>query len=272
MLLFGITICFLFLFHFCISEKLILDVSDRNVLNEAEYAISELSRLSDSGIYESLKLSKLISAEEEEGIFHRNVILQMELSSPYFKRKNPTERFEIVVMHHKEDDVISIGIDEFPLMDEDAIEKFWILKVEEKRKKREEAIRQIELQSIFSENHEEEEFFSEEQEHQVVMNVSEQFRHLDNQFLRDLRLDSSALIQARLPPQQLLEEVQIAKKSLEELYLITIGGLAAGLMATDYAKYRAQQLIDLSVNRLQMDKTKNNTKKSSSSSSLHEDL
>jgi hypothetical protein len=66
---------------------------------------------------------------QQEGIFHHNVVMDLELASPYFKSGKEVERFQMIVMTHKEDGVRSLAIDEFPLMSEAAIERFWIEKV-----------------------------------------------------------------------------------------------------------------------------------------------
>jgi hypothetical protein len=87
------------------------------------YAVNELKKLSDSGIYQSLKLEKVISAQTVEGLFHHNAVLKVDLSSPFFESKRLVEQFEVVVMRHKEDGVVSLGIDEFPKMNEKDIEK-----------------------------------------------------------------------------------------------------------------------------------------------------
>lgn len=63
--------------------------------------MEELKKISDSGVYETLTLSRVISGEEEDGIFHDNTILTVELASPYFRSQLPVERFEIYVMKHK---------------------------------------------------------------------------------------------------------------------------------------------------------------------------
>lgn len=34
-------------------------------------------------------------------MFHDNIILQLEIASPYFKSKKPSEVYEVFVMRHK---------------------------------------------------------------------------------------------------------------------------------------------------------------------------
>lgn len=39
----------------------------------------------------------------QDGVFHLNTILTLELSSPYFASGQKEENFEVVVLEHKED-------------------------------------------------------------------------------------------------------------------------------------------------------------------------
>lgn len=106
--------------------------------------MAELRRLSDSGVYRTISLSKIEAASTQEGVFHYNVFLKLELSSPHLKSGEPTAVFDVLVMRHLEDGTFSFAIDEFPEMNEDAIEMFWIEKVERHREMRDEAFKQIE--------------------------------------------------------------------------------------------------------------------------------
>ncbi|RYY82280.1 hypothetical protein EON63_13675, partial [archaeon] len=98
-----------------------------------------MKRLSDSGIYTTLSLANILDYEEIDGIYHNNVALELELRSQHFKSKLDTEVFNMVVMKHKKEDITTLAIDEFPVMDDDAIEDFYIQKVEEHRENREKA-------------------------------------------------------------------------------------------------------------------------------------
>mmetsp|Transcript_31924 Transcript_31924/g.32544 ORF Transcript_31924/g.32544 Transcript_31924/m.32544 type:complete len:283 (+) Transcript_31924:205-1053(+) len=131
-----------------LAEKVKLTVSDGKVVKEAEFALRELQKLSDSEVYESLSISKIVNAESEIGIFHFNMMLTIELTSPYFASGQLTESYKIIIMTHKEDGVKSFAINEFPVMNEDAIETYWIRKVERKRREREESFRRMEIESI----------------------------------------------------------------------------------------------------------------------------
>lgn len=127
-----------------------LNVNSDEAKLAAEFAVRELSKLSDSGVYTTINLRRVVSAEYQKGVYHENTILNLELSSPFFKSGKPVEIFEIVVMKHFEDGVRSFAINEFPEMNEDAIEEFYIRKVEARRRKREESFRKLELAAFKS--------------------------------------------------------------------------------------------------------------------------
>ena len=127
-----------------------LDINSDEAKFAAEFAVRELSKLSDSGVYTTIELSRIVTAEFQNGVYHENTILNLELSSPCFKSGKPVESFEIVVMKHFEDGVRSFAINQFPEMNEDAIEEFYIRKVEARRRKREESFRRLELAAFKS--------------------------------------------------------------------------------------------------------------------------
>lgn len=136
-----------FFLYSCYGFGMLLP-NDPKAVRDAEFALTELKKLSDSRIYNTLSISKIVSAEEEDGIYHLNTILKLELASVYFKSYSPVEAFTVIVMRNKIDDSMSFAIDEFPAMDESAIEKFWIQKVKEKRSQKEEMFRKIEIESL----------------------------------------------------------------------------------------------------------------------------
>lgn len=125
-----------------------LSTASAKAVKDAEYAVKELKKLSDSRIYETLSLSKILTAEEEDGIYHVNTLLTLELASGHFRSGMPIETFNMVVMRNKIDNSMSFAIDEFPEMDERSIEKFWIQKVKERRGQREEMFKKIEQSSV----------------------------------------------------------------------------------------------------------------------------
>lgn len=103
----------------------------------ARFAITELRKLSDSGVYESIELARVASAEAKVGVYHTNWFLRCVLASEHFKGGAPTIERDVIVMEDLEDGGLSFAIDEFPEMDDDAVEAFWIQKVERERAERE---------------------------------------------------------------------------------------------------------------------------------------
>lgn len=129
----------IFIILFCIKSinSEILDVSTPIVLEKAQFAIQEISKLSDSGIYNTLKLESIKNAEKFDGSYFIHFVLNLELSSPYFKSRLSSEIFQIVVMEHKLDNYLTLAIERFPIMLDNAIEEFYIERVKERRFARE---------------------------------------------------------------------------------------------------------------------------------------
>ena len=121
-------------------------VHEPQVVEAAEWALDQLRELSDSGVYRSLSLARIARAATQRGVFHDNTFLELELASPHLLSGADSEPFDIVVMKALDDGVRSLAIDEFPEMTEDAIEQFWIEKVERHRSAREEAFAKLELE------------------------------------------------------------------------------------------------------------------------------
>eukprot|EP01041_Mallomonas_annulata_P007215 gene7215-14712_t len=263
--------CFLSMLIVLTGEKIPLMITDNKVLKEAEFALVELQKLSDSGVYQSLSISRIISAQEE---------------SSYYKSGKAVEVFQIVVMNHKEDGAKSFAIDEFPLMKDDAIEEFWIRKVEEKRRLREETFRRMELESILLQyttspqsngnndngldgnGNVEDQYEDEENDDGYVDSLLDEDLHdakeaLSQQCVEYLmgevdqleegdaerirRHIESREMQLRLVEPYIQEEFALSSMTLRQLYDITSGKVST---ATDYQKYRAQQVLDQSMIRL----------------------
>ncbi|CAM9220316.1 unnamed protein product [Ectocarpus sp. 6 AP-2014] len=107
-----------------------------HAVERAEFAVRELQGLSDTGIFRTLSLKSISAAATQDGVFHYNTLLTLDLASPYFSSGRQEERFEVVVMEHKEDGHISFSIDSFPDMDPVALEHFYIQKVDQHRQSR----------------------------------------------------------------------------------------------------------------------------------------
>jgi len=224
------------------------DVTGDGIVSEAMFALEELVKLSETKIYDTLSLTKVKSAYRQEGIFHYNTIMTIELSSPYFVSGNATEDFEIIVMQHKEDNVKSIAIDEFPNMDEKVSRQFLRKKIIEKRKEREVSFRKLELQALLFDD-----FYLEHQQHNyaVLEDIPTLLESLDNQSLKDLRQKNSETLQRRLQGQQLKEEQEIINLSLSSLFNISIRNV---IEASDFQIERSIKLLDLSIAQLQLEK------------------
>jgi hypothetical protein len=92
-----------------------LAVDSAAAVAETNYCLEALKKLSDSTIYNSLTVDEILSASVEDGIFHTNTLLKVELGSPFFKSGEMSETFDLVVMAHNEDGTKSFAIDEFPV-------------------------------------------------------------------------------------------------------------------------------------------------------------
>jgi hypothetical protein len=236
------------------SIETIDDLQNDSIMKEARYALEELIKLSETRIYETLELKRIKSAYKQEGIFHYNTIMTIELSSPYFVSGNQTEDFEIILMHHKEDNIKSIAIDEFPNMDEKVARQFLQKKIIEKRKEREVSFRKLELQALLFDN-----FYLDDnnRDYDKLKDIPSLLESLDNQSLKDLRKKNSISLQKRLRGQQLLEEQEIISLSLSSLYQISI----KEKVASDYQIERAIKLLDLTIAQLQLEKIEKNIDK-----------
>lgn len=98
--------------------------------------MGHLSNMSDSGVYTSLRLISIMEAATQEGVYHNNTLLTLELGSPHFLDGVPTSVHKVIVMADLEDGVRSFAIDQFPVMEPDAIEEFWMRKVDRHRSAR----------------------------------------------------------------------------------------------------------------------------------------
>lgn len=115
--------------------------------SHAMYVLSELERISDTGIYATLALDKIVNASHRVGVYHHNYEMTLVLRSPFFANGSPTSSHNVMVMVSLSDNKSrSFAIDEFPEMDDDAMEDFWIRKVEAHRAAREAVLREWEMQ------------------------------------------------------------------------------------------------------------------------------
>jgi len=127
------------------APKIQASVHAPAIVEAAEFVVDELSKLSDSGVYETLTLAQIVNAQTQRGVFHENTFLTLELASPHFLSRNATETFEVIDMVRTDDKSRSFAIDTFPEMSEESIEEFSIRNVERRRALREQAFEELEL-------------------------------------------------------------------------------------------------------------------------------
>lgn len=248
-------LCFAVLLQIISSENQqgnplnIIDIHSPKAVKAAEFAVTELSKLSDSDIYTTLSLEKITYAAEQDGIFHYNTLLTLELGNPHFKSKKSTEEFKMIVMLHKDDGVRALAIDEFPVMDEDAIEEFYIRKIERRRKQREESFRRLEIEAklfdssapqIDINNVKMKESFAGKSVEEILAQI-DTIKHREAR-----RQESEQGIQHRLSGEQLNDEEDLARYSLKELYQVVTGQKPA----SDFQIYRAKTLMDAAMSTL----------------------
>jgi hypothetical protein len=187
--------------------------------------------------------------------------MKLELESPFYKSGKSSETFEMIVMKHKEDGSKSLAIDEFPVMQDIAVEEFWIRKVKEKNIAREESFRRLEIESLLMELPEEDDEewdmykIPENIARKAVMDkesVSSLLELLDTPSLMETRVKNSASFQKQLKGTYLVEELTLSKLPLQALYEITVDSTES---FTDFQRYRALQLVDISILALQKNKT-----------------
>lgn len=109
------------------------DVDEPHIVEAADWAVGHLRNMSDSGVYTSLSLVSVLEAATQEGVYHNNTMLTVRLASAHFLDGVPTSDHKLIVMADLEDGVRSFAIDVFPIMDPDAIEEFWMRKVDAHR-------------------------------------------------------------------------------------------------------------------------------------------
>jgi hypothetical protein len=202
-------------------------------LKNAEFAVKELSKLSDSSIYETLSLFKVVSAQLHHGIFHKSVVLDLELHSPHYKSGKVIETFQMVVLENLTDGTKSLAIDEFPRMDESAIETFSIKKMKHHQLENEKTFDRME--SLVPVPH----------ENKIKPDMTSylsQFDSLDQ--LNKRRSTSEMDIQPRLKNPQLMEEQLVSKMSLAELYQMVMERSVTSPKFSNYFYYRANHILD----------------------------
>jgi hypothetical protein len=167
---------------------------------------------------------RINSAYSELGIYHQNTVLELELASPYFKSGFSSETFEVYILRHLDDGLISYAIDAFPVMDEKAIERYYVQKVERKKRIRESSFRILELDSVSEDGTSLRDTLS-----SLGPGAEDMINKRSFEFQRRIQNHASLLA----------DEVTLSSKRLEELYDISVGIANA----TDFQKYRSRQMI-----------------------------
>jgi hypothetical protein len=124
------------------------DVSAPDMVEAAIWAVHELTQMSDSGVFETLQLQKIVFAAHHVGLYHNNTLLRLVLASPHLQDPSGVSEHEVVVMTPLDPPhTRSFSIDDFPLMSDDAVESFWRAKAERQAAIQEEAFAFLEQQS-----------------------------------------------------------------------------------------------------------------------------
>mmetsp|Transcript_41379 Transcript_41379/g.86810 ORF Transcript_41379/g.86810 Transcript_41379/m.86810 type:complete len:151 (-) Transcript_41379:147-599(-) len=102
-------------------------VPNEIAIDAASFVLDSLREINDSGIYaESLALHSVRDAKVIDGLYYKNTLLTIELSSEKFGSGFPIEVFEIIVMESEHEENIhkrvGYAIDRFPKMKDEEIE------------------------------------------------------------------------------------------------------------------------------------------------------
>lgn len=117
------------MFFLCVAMA--TSVHDADVVETAELVVASLARLSESGIYETLTLQRVVAASKKPGLLHDVTSLELEVASPYLESGG---RIDVLVLHS--DSGVALAVKDLPRMREDAIEAFQIERIERHRRSR----------------------------------------------------------------------------------------------------------------------------------------
>ena len=237
-----------------VDERLSLDVTSDMVIGVSTYALAELQKLSESRIYDTLSIDRVIKADQQDGIYHTNYILTIDLKSEHFESDMGTERYEFIVMKHMEDNVTSFAINEFPRMKEKKIEEFYIKKVKAKVIEKEDTILRLRVENLFFDHSLPEgvtDVYDYDKNAKIKIELDKKtvrklLSEIDTPQLQASREENSKRFIRQLTGELADRESTVSAKSLEDLYSVLTGGSKFD----DFDRYRAQQLIDLSLQLL----------------------
>jgi hypothetical protein len=194
--------------------------------HEAQFAVAELRKLSDSGVYESLSLDNILSYSFEDVSYHRSTSLKLSLASPHFQSGEKRETFEVVVLTHKEDGVKSLAIDNFPVMTDSSMEQYLVGKAKRKKLEREESFRYLEIGRVLG------------GDDLRSKSVKAHLEELDSPEALKEREKTSLDVQRRLLQPYLSEEKALSRLSLAALYDVSLGS------HSDFQVERARAVLD----------------------------
>ena len=126
-------------------------VDREDVVVSAQFAVEKLRELSDSGVFSSLDLKRIVSAATSRGVYHDNWFLKVELTSPHLAR-GILSAHDIIVMKSIEDGVLSLAIDEYPAMSQRSIDAFTRRKIERHKAQREVLFAEMEKDFLEGQN------------------------------------------------------------------------------------------------------------------------
>lgn len=84
--------------HFASHSNQQARVDDPAIVEAATWAVAHLANLSDSGVYTSIRLRRIVDAATQEGVYHNNTMITVELESPYLLDAEPMSVHKIIVM------------------------------------------------------------------------------------------------------------------------------------------------------------------------------
>lgn len=113
------------------------DPADPAIQAEAKWAVDYLKTMSDSGIYATLELLRIVDAFTQAGVFHNNTLMTVVLGSPHLLEGTESTHQLIVMTDLRSGKRSAFAVDEFPAMQPGAVEEFWRAKVEAHRARRE---------------------------------------------------------------------------------------------------------------------------------------
>lgn len=170
---------------------------------------------------------------------HVRVYGECRLDMDIYHLGEKQEEFELIVMMHKTDNVTTIAINEFPIMNDIVLESFTIDKIERKRKERTEKIRKLELEDLLlTESRDQIDNFS-------TSDIKDMLNMIQTPDLMKYLGNMSKSLQKKLQSIVLEEEIALEGASFVQLYEISINQ-----NSSNYQSARATMLLNAAVNYL----------------------